>query len=439
MANPPKVKSCVVSSFLLFLFLGFSQFACVALAKAPALGRDPSVVTHTELVQEVGEKVSRVQKWLKEQGLAGVLLTQVRNFSWITAGLGRSDVVLTSEVGSASLLITSDARKYLVAASDEVPRLMDEDLKDLGFEARDFKWYEDKTRPDRKLAIIHDLTQGQPVGTDVPYGDLKLVDISLLRSELTESEIKKYRWLGRNTTEAVIATARKVHPGMTEQEIEAMTSDELLRRGIRPTVLLIATDDRIYRFRHALPAAAKLKKYAMINVCARKWGLIIAVTRFVHFGPLPPSLKQRLSAVARIGAQFQAHTTPGATAGEILELAKQWYAQNGFPGEWERHHQGGAIGYSEREWLAYPGSRESVHAGQAFAWNPTVEGAKVEDTILAHSDHIENLTLTGAWPQIPVMVDGKTYPQPGILVREAPAASRVGPRTPRSEGDRESP
>ena len=89
--------------------------------------------------------------------------------------------------------------------SGEVSRHVNEDLAGLGYAPQGYDWYEDQIVPDRKLEIIHKLAHDQPVGTDVPYGDLKTVaaEFSPLRYELTEPEIKKYRWVGQQATEAV--------------------------------------------------------------------------------------------------------------------------------------------------------------------------------------------------------------------------------------------
>ena len=59
-----------------------------------------------------------------------------------------------------------------------------------------------------------------------------------------------------------------------------------MRRGILPSVYLYAVDERIYKYKHAVARGARLKKYAMLNLCARKWGLAISITRFVHFGEI---------------------------------------------------------------------------------------------------------------------------------------------------------
>lgn len=37
---------------------------------------------------------------------------------------------------------------------------------------------------------------------------------------------------------------------------------------------------------------------------------------------------------------------------------------------------------------------------QAFAWNPTITGTKVEDTALVIGDNVELITSTPDWPVI---------------------------------------
>jgi Xaa-Pro dipeptidase len=402
----------------LFLAAFVSPYTGNAFAfSEPVLPPDP--VTRQELLGEIDIKMGRVQNFLRAQHLAGILLTRVNNFSWITAGIADNEIVITSEVGAASLLIMDDGRKYVIGEIGEVSRHVNEDLAGLGYAPQGYDFYEDQIAPDRKLEIIHKLAHNQPVGTDVPYADLKTVaaEFSPLRYELTEPEIKKYRWVGQQASEAVIAVCRQLHPGLTEKQIEALASDELMRRGLRPTVLLMGVDRRVSDYYHHQPTDLSLKKYAIVNVCARRWGLVASVARFVHFGPLDPDLKHKLEVAMRLSAKYQANSKPGITAGQMLEMAKQWYADEGFAEDWHAHHQGGAIGYAEREWIAVPGSKEEILDHEAFAWNPIIRGTLSFDTIMVYRDHTENLTHTSDWPSVPIVVDGRTYQMPDILIR----------------------
>ncbi len=373
-------------------------------------------VTRAELMTEAQTKLERVHRFLEERKLAGVLLSRVDNFSWVTAGLADNHIVITSEIGAAALLIMRDGRKFAVANKSEMPRLMREDLAGLGYEPKEYEWYEEKTGRQR---AVNGIANGGRIGTDVaadgmePVGD----QVAALRYQLTESEIKKYRWVGQAASEAVIAVCRRLKPGVSEREMETMASDELLRRGLRPTVLLMGVDHRVYDYHHHTPTDLRLTKYAIVNVCARRWGLVASVARFVHFGPLEPELKRKLAAAMRISAQYEAHSKPGVTAGQMIEWAKGWFREAGFEGAWRDHHQGGAIGYAEREWLAVPNSKEIIHDHQAFAWNPIIRGALSFDTIVVYADRVENITQTADWPTVPMTVDGRTYQMPDILIR----------------------
>ena len=110
-------------------------------------------------------------------------------------------------------------------------------------------------------------------------------------------------------------------------------------------------------------------------------------------------------------------TSDGATSAEYFAAVSRSYEARGFPGEEKAHHQGGAAGYLEREWLARPGGEEVIRAPQAFAWNPSVQGAKVEDTILLHDDQIEVMTATPELPTLETRIGDRTCVSSGVLIR----------------------
>jgi antitoxin VapB len=150
----------------------------------------------------------------------------------------------------------------------------------------------------------------------------------------------------------------------------------------------------------------------MLILCGRQHGLVCSLTRLVHFGPLSDELKRKAEACARVDATFIMSTRPGQTLGEIFSKAADTYAATGFPGEWQKHHQGGTSGYEPREYLAVPGSRDRVNIGQVYAWNPSITGYKSEDTILVGKTQNEVLTEIPDWPV--TIIDG--IARPSILV-----------------------
>jgi antitoxin VapB len=156
----------------------------------------------------------------------------------------------------------------------------------------------------------------------------------------------------------------------------------------------------------------------MLNLCSRKWGLAISITRFVHFGELPAELGARFKSAAQVNAALLDATRVGATSAQLYKVAQMAYAAEGFPGEERFHHQGGPTGYGEREWVATPDGKETVVNNQAFAWNPSIRGGKAEDTVILHDGKIEWLTATPELPVINAEVNGKVYPAAGVLRRE---------------------
>ena len=113
-------------------------------------------------------------------------------------------------------------------------------------------------------------------------------------------------------------------------------------------------------------------------------------------------------------------TRPGATGRRLYEEAARAYAEAGFPGEQRKHHQGGACGYRTRDWVAHPGGDDVVDTPQAFAWNPSITGTKVEETVLAlgDDDGVEVVTSTPGWPAIAVDAGGATVEMPDVWSRE---------------------
>lgn len=379
-----------------------------------------TILSNSEVNSEISIKLNRVYQFLDENNLDGIFLTQVRNFYWITAGLGNNQIVRNNEIGAASVLILRNGKKYLICKGSEADRLMDDSMAALGYELVRYDWYKSNPKYDIREKILDRLSDDGTIGSDVKYPGTILVSgkFAKLRYKLTDTEIKKYRWLGKECTEAVEHVCRSIIPGMDEYEIEYITANALLSRGITPTVLLIAADERIYKYRHALAGGKKLERYAMINVVGEKWGMSIAVTRFVHFGTLPNDLRLKLKAVAKLNTLFEISTVPGKPLNKIFEECKEWYADVGWEGEWKLHHQGGATGYMSRELAIYPGVDGVVLENQAYAWNPTITGAKIEDTIIIHADSFEVVTRSENWPLIPVTLNERTYWQPDILIRK---------------------
>jgi Xaa-Pro aminopeptidase len=153
----------------------------------------------------------------------------------------------------------------------------------------------------------------------------------------------------------------------------------------------------------------------MVSVNARKGGLIVCLTRFVHFGMVPAALRKQYEANVFVDCTFMARTRPGSPAREVLQEGLEAYRERGFPEEWKLHHQGGAIGYQPRDYRVTPRTPDIVQEGQPFCWNPTITGTKSEDTILATARGPEMITRPLLYPTLSMEVAGIRFMRPAIL------------------------
>lgn len=372
----------------------------------------------TDTKEEAADKTERVVRMLAEKQLGGVLLNAQYNFSWLTCG-GTNGVDLSREAGAGSLFVRSDGRRFVLANNIEMRRLLAEELNESEYEAVEFPWEDEKARPDFLGSIAQSLLgSGSKIGSDLPIGgDIEVVasEVARLRYSLTSTEKTRYRSLGRDAGEAIEEVMRRLEPGVSEQEIARRATHALSARGCASVVSLVAADNRIALFRHPVPGNRRWEKVIMVVACARRGGLIASLTRLACVGTQSPELRRRTEATARANAELFAATKPGASGSELFGVVARSYERSGFAGEERLHHQGGATGYRTRDWVAHLNSSDHVQADQAFAWNPSITGTKVEETCIVSERGVEVVTGTTSWPKVTVRVEESEYELPGVL------------------------
>lgn len=380
------------------------------------VARETRLVHEAHRHDEVEQKIERVIALARQAGVHGILLSLQPSFAWITGG--RSNRIDGSrETGAGAVLVTTEGRRYIIANHTEAPRLAEEAVSGLAFEVADFPWTAERADPSFPAHTAQQIAGGT-VGSDVNWPQTVHLEpaIARLRSPLVPHEIERYRRLGRDAGRIAEQVMRSATPGTTETQAAGALASALAGAGMRPLVLLAAGDGRIARYRHPLPTDLSWTNQLLLATCAERSGLVVALSRIICTRK-DNELERRTHAAAVVFGALLNATTASASGARIFEAAAAAYAANGFPGEERRHHQGGAIGYRAREWVAHPGSEEVARLPQAFAWNPTIAGTKVEETCVIGLDgEVEILTASPHWPSLEVPVRDRSVRVPDVLV-----------------------
>lgn len=357
---------------------------------------------------EFNQKLTTIRDLLLEKDLDALILKRVSSFAWATCGAA-SYVNTATTLGDSSLVILRD-RNILFTQNNEASRLEDEEmLRTQGWEFQVKRWDSDEDP-------IGFVTRGMKLGADCdfPRAQNLTIEMARIRSKLGKEEQQRLRSLGKDCADSMREALDFVKPGQTEFEIAASLSKTARSRGILPIVNLIATDERVFKYRHPLPTSKKMDRYAMLVMCGRRQGLIISITRLIHFGRISAELQKKIQAIVSIDAEMIHATIPDRTLGEIYNDILGFYDKYGYGEEWKLHHQGGILAYEPREFKAAPGVHEKIQVGQGVAWNPSIAGVKSEDTILVEETGVEILTSISEWPMIEIELDKESILRPGI-------------------------
>lgn len=343
------------------------------------------------------EKLERVAAYRAQHGLDELWFLKPSNYAWLTAG--NSVIDATSPDGVAAVGVDEAGVRLVVPNNEEVRMLNEElpalDAVDAPVRTDVYGW---ETASLREAVAEH---ADGTAAADTPVDGLAEVDISPLRAPLPDPEQERYRDACEAATAAVERVATDVTPETSERDAAAALAGELRRVGFSAPVVLVGGSDRGVEYRHFTPKDEPLDSFAHLTVVAERGGHNVAVTRTVTFDR-PDWLMDRHRAACRVAATAVAATQAvgrqGGDASDVLDAIQDAYAAVGFEDEWRKHHQGGAIGFETRDWTATPDAEVPVALPMPFAWNPTVRGAKCEDTVLVTDSAVENMTRTGEWP-----------------------------------------
>ena len=276
----------------------------------------------------------------------------------------------------------------------EAPRLLAEELAGDAPPLRALPWWQPLDAGDDQSARAR--------GSDVPRAGERDVrgDLVAARSVLTDPELERYRALCRDSAAATGAALRGARGEESELALAGRAARELYERGIEPLVMLVAGEDRLPLHRHPLPTAARLGTRAMLVVCGRRQGLVSAVTRMRAFTPLAPaeratyadcSASRPRSSTPRAPARASATSSPRAPR-RTRSTASRRTSGTPITRRTDR--------LRDARHLAGPATDVVARDRQAFAWNPSGGGFKLEDPVLATDGGVEVLSPDPEWPAI---------------------------------------
>lgn len=345
----------------------------------------------TLLNPELTTKHQRLLLILEARGADALVLDSPAALSWFLAG-ARTHVSLAGAPVAQVLIHRGGA--CLLVFSNEAERLVAEEVP-VELEILTVPWH--ASLGEYCARAVKERGFAQVLAEE----DVAL-ELRAARAALLDVEQDRYRRLCRETARIMTDVLQSARPHDSEREIAALLASRVVGDGSDPLVVLVAGEQRL-GFRHPLPTDSPVGNRMMAVLCARRNGLIANVTRWVSFTPHTAKQRRDEEAILAVEAEILAATRPGVSLESLLPVIEQAYPRHGFaPDEMMRHHQGGPTGYAGRDPRLVPGVKDTIFLGQAFAWNPSAPGVKVEDTMLLGQNGLEVLSVDTRWPTVSV-------------------------------------
>ncbi|HEU4667282.1 MAG TPA: M24 family metallopeptidase [Arthrobacter sp.] len=342
-------------------------------------------------------KRRRVLDILDAKGQDSLLLTTNTALTWYLDG-SRVHISLAGDP-IAALLVDRDG-DHLVTFNNEAERMAAEELP-AGVALHSVPWYGNL----REAAAAVGTTAR---GGTTPHGAAPLAEAEVAaelraaRQQLLPAEGERYARLSAEVAVIMTDVLAMARPETTEFELVSALAGRVVAAGAEPLVLLCNGSSRS-GFRHPLATHSPLGRRAMAVVCARRDGLVANITRWVRFDAGTPEERDAEARIAAVEADIFDATVPGARLDRIFAEIQAAYGRHGFGADqWEQHHQGGPAGYAGRDPRVTAAATDTVVTGQAFTWNPSGPGVKIEDTVQLTGSGLQILTVDPRWPSTTV-------------------------------------
>jgi Xaa-Pro dipeptidase len=346
---------------------------------------------------------------LLAKGLDAVAINPGPSMAYLTGAhfhLSERPVVLIFEPGDIPAIV--------------LPRLELAKIESLDFELRAFPYTEDLATWEeafRRASDACDL-KGRRIGVEprtLRVLELRLLEagapgasfvsgeevVNALRMFKDDDEIATMRKAVRIAQDALKDTLGLVKEGVTEREVAAELTMQMMRRGSSPELPFspIVAFGAESANPHASPRDVKLSygDIVLIDWGANLHGYMSDLTRTFAFGEVEPQLIRAARVVEEANQAAREAAGPGVSAGDVDRAAREVIEEAGL-GEHFIHRTGHGLGLEAHE-APYirAGNPEKLQPGMAFTiepgiYLPGVGGIRIEDDVVVSEDGIDVLS-----------------------------------------------
>jgi len=363
-----------------------------------------------ERLAEIDERQAFVAALLGDVGAEQLLLLEPANIAWFCgAPLGTGIL----EPGDQPALVVGAQLRWLLASNIDSRRLFDTFLDGLGFQLKEWPWYQPREQ------LLVEACNGRSVACDRPIRNATHVGerLRIARWKLSPLAQGSLRELGRGVAHAIEATARNFQQGVSEVEVAGQVGHRLLHHGIEPAAVYVAAESRFADDPRPIATARPVEHGCVISATARRDGLYASTSRAVWFRPISPAFRKDFDAACRLVAARAAALRPAVLASSVFTAGQRAAVPLGIEHAWRDYPVGHWIGRLPTELPLVPDSTQVVQTGHALVLQCRVGGALVCETYLVGEEAAELVTPATDWPVRNAIVGEDRIPLPDILPR----------------------